>query len=73
VCSTKRDDDPCGQASAYAEKSRGLSIEATVLPLALSHGAINAELGRPGGYTEAVERFLAGLDPELARRLQTGR
>lgn len=73
VCSTTRRDDPCGQAEAYAARSRGLGIEAVVLPLALSHGDINSDLGRPGAYTEAVERFLAGLDSEVARRLQAAR
>jgi hypothetical protein len=32
-----------------------------VVPVAKSHAAIDAELGAPGDYTEAVERFLRTL------------
>lgn len=66
VCSTTRKDDPCGQARAYAEKSNGLGIRAAVLPEAMSHGAINKELGLPGDYTKGVEAFMASLDPVVA-------
>lgn len=69
VCSTQRQDDPCAQARAYADKSRALGITAEVLPQAKNHGAINKTLGEPGPYTDAVEHFLARLDPLLADRL----
>ena len=69
VCSTRRQDDPCGQARAYAQKSKGLGVYADVLPEAKSHGAINAELGAPGAYTDGVEAFMARLDPLVAGRL----
>ncbi|MFT3847414.1 MAG: alpha/beta hydrolase [Propionivibrio sp.] len=70
VCSTTRRDDPCGQADAYAEKSRGFGVSAAVLPQHRSHGAINADLGMPGDYTRAVEAFMASLDSAVARRLR---
>jgi len=70
VCSTTRTDDPCGQASAYVEKSRGLGVRAEVLPLPMSHGAINKDLGADTDYTREVERFMAALDPTLAALLQ---
>jgi hypothetical protein len=70
VCSTTRKDDPCGQARAYAEKSNGLGVKASVLPEAKSHGAINKELGLPGDYTRGVEAFMAALDPVVARLLK---
>lgn len=63
VCSTRRPDDPCGQAKQYAQKSESLGVKARVLPQDKSHKAINAELGLPGGYTDAVEDFMAELDP----------
>ena len=63
VCSSKRKDDPCGQAQAYADKSKGLGVKAAVLPEAKGHGAINKELGQPGEYTSGVEAFMASLDP----------
>lgn len=69
VCSTQRQDDPCGQARAYADRSVRLGLRAEVLPEAMNHGALNADLGLPGPYTQAVERFLAGLDPAVAARL----
>lgn len=70
VCSTTRKDDPCGQARAYAEKSVGLGVKASVLPEAKNHGAINKELGLPGDYTQGVEAFMASLDPAVGRLLR---
>jgi len=70
VCSTTRKDDPCGQARAYAEKSNALGIKASVLPQRKNHGAINAELGAPGDYTQGVEAFMASLDPVVAGLLR---
>lgn len=70
VCSTTRKDDPCGQARAYADKSNGLGVKASVLPQRKSHGAINAELGSPGDYTRGVEAFMASLDPVVAGLLR---
>ena len=70
VCSTTRKDDPCAQASAYADKSNGLGVRASALPQRKNHSAINADLGTPGDYTRAVEAFMAALDPVVARLLQ---
>lgn len=58
VCSSLRR-DACPPAEAFAQRARALGSRAEVLPVALSHGAINAELGQPGAYTDAVDRFLA--------------
>ena len=70
VCSTQRKDDPCGQARAYADKSQGLGIRAAVLPQKKNHGAINKDLGEDERYTQAVEAFMATLDPGLATLLR---
>lgn len=70
VCSTLRQDDPCGQARSYAEKSHGLGLQASVLPLPKGHAAINQELGLPGDYTRGVEAFMASLDPAVAGLLR---
>ncbi len=70
VCSTTRKDDPCGQASAYVEKSRGLGLRAEALPQPMSHGAINNDLGMDSDYTRDVEAFLAALDPAVAALLR---
>lgn len=69
VCSTKRD-DACPQAEQYRDKALSMGSRADVLPQALSHAAINEQLGTPGAYTQAVEKFMAGLDPTLEQRLK---
>ena len=69
VCSSRRADDPCEQTRQYAEKSNGLGIRAVVLPVDKRHGAVNKDLGDDAAFTEAVDRFLGGLDPVLAARL----
>lgn len=70
VCSTTRKDDPCGQARAYAGKSNSLGVKAGVLAQALSHGALNKELGLATDYTLGVEAFMASLDPAVERLLR---
>ncbi|HYD51243.1 MAG TPA: alpha/beta hydrolase [Gemmatimonadaceae bacterium] len=70
VCSSRRR-VPCPQARAFAARARGLGVRLEVLPQDLSHGEINADLGVPGAYTDAVERFMASLDPVVATRLGT--
>jgi acetyl esterase/lipase len=69
VCSTRRPDDSCGQARAYADKSKALGIAATVEPVDKTHGAINHDLGLPSQYTHDVDRFLATLDPQVRTQL----
>jgi len=69
VCSTLRR-DACPQAAGFASGAQALGGRASVLPLALEHGEINAQLGQDGAYTRAVDSFLAGLDPQLAERLR---
>ncbi len=64
VCSRLRSDS-CATNTAYALKSKALGARAEVLGERLRHGAINEELGKPGDYTDAVEVFLASLDPKL--------
>lgn len=72
VCSTTRPDNPCGQAREYAEKSNGLGVSASVLPLAKGHGTINKEIGEAGDYTDKVEKFMASLDPVVSNLLKQG-
>lgn len=56
VCSSKRK-EACLQAQGFAERGRALDMQVTVLPQALSHGEINAQLGVSRAYTDAVESF----------------
>ncbi|HYD17714.1 MAG TPA: alpha/beta hydrolase [Patescibacteria group bacterium] len=67
VCSAQRAGNPCGQSKEYAEKSNGLGIRAEVIPIDKKHGEINNDLGLPGDYTDAVDKFIASLDPVAAR------
>lgn len=70
ICSTTRPDEICTQTQSYVDKSRNLGVMADILPLAKGHGALNSELGTPGSYTDAVEKFMAQLDPAIKKRLQ---
>lgn len=58
ICSSQRKDDPCAQARALADQARSLGRQVEILPQPLNHGAINRELGSPGAYTAAVDRFI---------------
>jgi arylformamidase len=69
VCSTRRDDS-CNQAQAFVRKAVRLGVRAEVSRQDLSHADINEQLGLPGDYTAAVERFMASLSPEVAQRLR---
>ena len=63
VCSTQRGDGPCPQAQDFAAKAMAKGVRASVLPQDLTHEQINATLGLPGAYTEAVDGFMASLLP----------
>lgn len=65
ICSSKRKDDPCSQARAYADKSRSLGVSAVVKPFEMSHGALNDELGEQSTYTASVDEFIGSLEPSL--------
>lgn len=66
VCSSQRRDNPCAQAQAFAAKAHALDVRAEVLPQDLNHAEINATLGQPGAYTDAVDAFWRSLSPALA-------
>ena len=68
VCSTRRDDS-CPQAHGFAAKAGTLGVRAEVQGEDLTHRQINATLGEPGAYTDAVERFMGALDPVVKRTL----
>lgn len=60
VCSSTRHfpTSPCDEARKLDAKARPLSAPVEVLPEALSHGEINANLGLPSAYTDAVARWI---------------
>jgi len=57
VYSTARD-DAAPQNQAFAAKVKKLGGRAELLPLDMQHAQIDKDLGLPGKYTEAVQRFL---------------
>jgi arylformamidase len=57
VCSSLRSNS-CPQAEGFAAKA---GKGAKVLPIALRHGPINAELGKESTYTRQVDAFLASI------------
>jgi arylformamidase len=64
ICSTERIDKPCGTVHKYADKAIGLGREAGVSEQALNHAEVNANVGLPGAYTDAVDAFItAHLKP----------
>ncbi|AWI53143.1 esterase [Aquabacterium olei] len=60
VCSARRAES-CQQARDFSARVPAGAPQVQVLPVDLSHGEINATLGEPGTYTDAVDRFLGGL------------
>ncbi len=60
VCSNRRSDS-CAQAQAFAAKASGLGGRVSVLPVDLSHGDVNDQLGTPGPYTDGIESFMRSL------------
>lgn len=69
VCSTRREAS-CRAARQFVRKASAFGARAQAVEQDLTHRGINEELGRPGAYTEAVDAFLAGLDPAVADRLR---
>jgi arylformamidase len=69
VCSSPRRTS-CSANEIYAHKAQSLGVRAEVLGQALNHGEINSELGKPRAYTDAVEAFMASLDPNVAALLK---
>lgn len=71
VCSSRRAAS-CQQARDFSARMPAGAPPVQVLPVALSHGEINATLGEPGAYTDTVDRFLDGL-PGWRAPLSDGR
>lgn len=70
ICSTRRGDKPCDEAVGYVQKAHALGMRVETLPVALSHGKTNSELGLDNHYTRQVEAFLQHLDPVFQQQLR---
>lgn len=68
VCSTLRK-VACEQAELFAGHATSLNVSVSLLKLNNTHKEINQLLGTPGTYTDTVERFMASLDIDVAKRL----
>lgn len=68
ICSI-RSDDACTQAENFIEKAKKLETYVEILPVDLSHGEINSELGKASCYTNYVDDFLKKLDSGIASML----
>lgn len=60
VCSSRREES-CSRAKAFAAKAEAAGGRATVLPVDLSHGEVNAKLGLDSDYTRSVDVFMRSL------------
>lgn len=61
VCSLQRADQSCLQSQRFVAHALASGVRAGVLEQDLSHGEINARLGLPGAYTDAVEQFFESV------------
>ena len=63
VCSSTRHfpTSPCDEARKLAQRAESLSVPARVLPEAMQHGEINAQLGLSSDYTQAVSNWISAL------------
>ena len=61
VCSSeRRASSPA--AKRFAQKSSANRITTTILPVQLGHAGINRHLGKPNGYTQAVDKWIKSLE-----------
>ncbi len=58
VCSSNRAPHICNNAEAYTDALTSFGTSATLYKVALSHEAINSELGLESDYTTAVDDFI---------------
>lgn len=69
ACSTQRGDAPCEQAELFADEARKYGTKIKIVPQDLNHGGIDFHLGLDEEYTIIAEKFMASLDPKVARLL----
>lgn len=69
ACSTQRLDSSCEQAELFAIQARKFNITTKITQQNFDHGDVNVQLGVEGEYTDIAEAFMAGLDADIARKL----
>lgn len=60
VCSRRRADG-CQRAQAFAARAARVGVTVEVKGVDLSHAAINRQLGLPGAYSDAVDRWINAI------------
>ena len=60
VCSSQRRES-CPANHEFAARAKKFGSNVSVLEEPLSHGEINMNLGTPGAYTDAVDKFIASV------------
>ena len=73
VCSSRRREGACSQAESFIQKANDHGIDAQLLPLSMSHRAINTDLGKRNCLTRHIDAFIHKLDPHLEAFLPSGR
>lgn len=68
ICST-RSPTACVEGEKFLKKAKSLGTYVELLPIDLSHGEINSELGKASCYTNNVDDFLKKLSPGIASML----
>lgn len=58
VCSSTRPDQPCRQSVDFVAKAKQMGIRASTLPVRMSHGEINADVGLDNDLTRAIDQFM---------------
>jgi hypothetical protein len=60
VCSSTRHfpTSPCDEARKLEQRAHTFGVPVQVLPEAMTHGEINAQLGLPSDYTRAVSDWI---------------
>ncbi len=61
VCSLPRGEKSCGAARRYQDAAKKLGVQTMLYPRNMSHSEINIEVGKPGEYTEYINRFISAL------------
>jgi len=72
ACSTQRRDSSCEQAGLFVNEAKKFDVVTQVVTQPYDHGGVDFNLGVDEDYTQAVERFMARFDTDVAHLLDMG-
>jgi acetyl esterase/lipase len=61
ICSSSRPDKPCKQTQDFVNKAKSMNVSATILPIRMSHGQINSNVGLDNELTQEIDKFIKNL------------